>query len=306
MNLTEQLLAQADTCETRSKSLKVNASTCNDIANVLPRVFPAPDDIQIKSNDLEYDIVLVYDLQDNEQGEALRMVLSVTFGATEWEGELTSDSKFITLRSLVTIQGYTLMLKILGANVNQYDIGNIRMCGLKTVGTITCTKFVPWDIYRADVTPQILFSTIMGTNTSSYESDRQSKLLRFVSEAIPSDMPMADEINAVNGASYDVEIIYLGDIQGKKRKYIDKHLGYNGWFATIDKKTTDFSLHTVFEVVCSLGALRLKVTILDACRDKEILFLTLDSPSVIVYRATQPADPDHNEVMKAFKVKYGY
>lgn len=306
MNLTEQLLKQASLCEIQTHKLKADAELYHSITLALPRTFPAPDDVYLNPTDMEANLVLVYDLKKTEQDDALRMILDITFGATKWEGEIVADSEFITLRSLVNRQGYSILIKIMGANASHYSIENLRDFGLKCIGDIKCTTFVPWEIKRPDVTPQIIFNTIYTTNTQSYIAHKQSQILKIIADALPVDLPCADGILVDLGLTYDVDIVYLCDSKGKKRKYIDKHLGYNGWSAAIDKVTADFNLYTIFEIECELGILRVRVSILEACKSKEMLFLVMDAPKTLIYRATQPSDPDHNEVLKLFKVKYGH
>ncbi|MFA5344683.1 MAG: hypothetical protein WC315_00175 [Candidatus Omnitrophota bacterium] len=306
MNLVDQLLQHAEGCAEKSETSRQQVSTYQDMMDSLPRLFPAPDDMYVRSPDIEYDLALFYSLQSKEQDDALRMVLSMTFGALEWEGEIDKAENTLTLRTLVKCGEYTVLIKIIGANHKHYHLTDVQDVGLKLVGRATSVKFVPWEILRPDITPEILLEQCVQSNAVSYVSRQQAKILSELAAVLPPNVPAADGVSATLGLSYDADITYLCDPSGKKRAFLDKYLGYNGWSATIQKRTADFSLHTIFEIRCKIGKLRLRVSIVDACKDKEQLFLVGDLPELLVYKAVRSTDPDYKATLKMFKTKYGY
>ncbi len=306
MNLIDQLLQRAENCAEKSETLRSRVSMYQDMMDALPCLFPAPDDLYVRSPDIEYDLALVYSLQPEEQDDALRMVLSMTFSAIDWEGEVDKGENTLTLRSVVKCGPYTLLIKIFGADYKHYRLTEVQDFGLKLVGKLSCIKFVPWEILRPDITPDILLEQCLESNAVSYLSCRQAKILSELAAVLPPNLPAADEVSAAMGLSYDADIIYLCDPKGKKRAYLDKYLGYTGWSATIHKKTADFSLHTIFEIKCKLGKLRLRVSIVDAGKDKEQLFLVADMPELLIYKAVRSTDPDYKATLKMFGGKYVY
>ncbi len=306
MNLVDQLLQQAESCAEKSETSKQQVSTYQDMMDSLPLLFPAPDDMYVRSPDLEYDLALFYLLQAKEQDDALRMVLSMTFNALEWEGEIDKIENTLTLRTVIRCGTYTVLIKILGADKNHYHLTEIQDVGLKLVGKATSIKFVPWEILRPDITPEILLEQCVQSNAISYISGKQAKILSELAAVLPPNIPSADGVSAAMGMTYDADITYLCDPSGKKRAFLDKYLGYNGWSATIQKRSADFSLHTIFEIKCRLGKLRLRVSIVDACKDREQLFLVGDLPDLLVYKAVRTTDPDYKATIKMFKTKYGY
>lgn len=306
MTLIDQLLQRAENCAEKSETLRSRVSTYQIMMASLPRLFPAPDDLYVQSPNMEYDIALLYSLKPEEQDDALRMVLSMTFSAIDWEGEVDKGENTLTLRSTVKCGPYTLLIKIFGANSKHYRLTEIQDFGLKFVGKLSCIKFVPWEILRPDITPDILLEQCLESNTVSYLACRQAKILSELAAVLPPNLPAADAVSAAMGLSYDADISYHYDPKGKKRTYLDKYLGYTGWSAAIHKKTADFSLHMIFEVKCNLGKLRLRVSIIDACKDKEHLFLIADLPELLIYKAARDTDPDYRATLKMFGGKYVY
>lgn len=302
MNLIDQLLKQAETGVEQSEILRKNVSVYSDIMKILPRVFPMPDDMHIRSPDIEYDVALIYILRADETDESLRMILSVIFGAMEWEGGMDKGENTLTLRSVIKHGEYSIFIKILGADFKHYSLNDVKDVGLKLIGKITCIKFTPWENSRPDITPDILLQQCIESNIMSFSSNRQAKILSELACVLPVNLPKANEVSATLGLNYDVGISYLHDPQGKKRQYFDKHLGYNGWSATLNKKTIEFSLHTIIDIKCRLGKLKLRVSIINACRNKETLFLVADLPELLIYRAVRSTDSDYNNVLKMFEV----
>jgi len=300
MTLNDQLLQQAEKQVEGSDALVKCTAVCSKLMQALPRIFPEPDELYSRP-DFEYDAALIYNLRKGERGESLRMILSVTFAATEWEGE--KDGDFFNLRVLVKIDGLSLLLKIIGADPTEYKLSSPRQIGLKLIGTLVCTKFVPWEITRPDVTPAILLESCVRSNVGSYVASRQSQILSELAVVLPT-LPQADEVSAALGLNYDADITYIQDPYGKKRQYLDKHLGYRGWAATVDKKTADFSLHTILDIKSKLGTIRLRVTIFSACQYREQLFLVADLPSMLIYRASRETDEDYTKVLQQFEGKY--
>lgn len=293
MNLVDQLLENAKTCAENSVKLKQDIVLYQRVIKALPRLFPAPDDLYIRTPDIDADVVLVYILKDKEQDEALRMILSVTFGMYDWEYEIDKSNFVMSLVSVNQNQGLSILLKIVGADKTHYVLTQTKDIGLKFTGRLECIKFIPWECLRPDITPDVLIESCSQSNVISYVSKQQAKILNELASVLPK-LPAADGVAAGLGMDQDAEITYACDPIGKKRSYIDKKLGYHGWAATIDKETGDFDLHTFIDVKCDIGTLRLRITILDACKAKEILFLTDDTDDVLVYRAVRTTDPDYD------------
>jgi hypothetical protein len=304
MSLVDQLLAHAEKTATRSDDLKTMATAYSKIMRELPRIFPVPDDIYVKSSVPDYDIGLAYTLRPDEYAESLRKILSIFFGAKEWCGEIVGRE--LTLRAVVDLKSYTLVLRIHGVNLQHYELTNEHQAGSKRICDINCIKFMPWESIRPEVSSDCLVDYLAQLDVDSYTQRYKSKLLSELATILPRAIPEADEITAAIGLDYDVELTYLCDPQGKKRQYFDKHLGYYGWTATVDKKTADFSLHTLVDIKCKLGIIRVCVSILDACQHKEHLFLLADFPQTVVYRALRLSDPDYDHFSQIYKEMDGH
>jgi hypothetical protein len=300
MTLTDQLLQKAELHLTSSTDLDKDVKTLNLLSTVMPRVFPRPDIVYTTNTESEYPVVLLYLLKLGEQSEPLRKLLSMTFGANDWECEL--ENKLLSLRTTCMVGDLNVTLKIVGADTENYTILNPQSCGLKLVGKLACRKFMPWDILRDDATPEILVETCYTKGLESYTANRQAKILSELAHVLP-ELPVADGVAAGFGLNHDADITYVDDPKGKKRAYLDNALGYTGWAAIVDKKTAVCSLHTTHDIICRFGTLRLRVSIVNACLSKEKLFLMLDLPNVLVYRAIRNTDPDYKAVTRQLGVK---
>jgi hypothetical protein len=175
-----------------------------------------------------------------------------------------------------------------------------RDVGSKVVGKLKCIKFKPWESTRPEITPDILVAYCEESNKISYMDCQRARILNELTTGLPVDIPSADSVEATLGLEYDVDIIYAGDPGGEKRYHLDKTLGYCGWSATIDKKTAKFSLHKLIQVPCKTRILRVLVTIINANKNKETLFLTADLPKMLVYIATRPTDPDYKLLLEKY------
>jgi hypothetical protein len=303
MKLTDQLLKCAEGYVDKSENIRSTITICKEIGKFLPRMFPAPDDIYIHTPDIEYDVGFIYKLEPGERDESLRLILSLIFSATDWSAEILDG--VLVLRSSVPCGPYYLVLRIEGANIKNYELTDGKQVGARVVYNLRSLKFAPWETPRSDVTPEILIENYQQVGALGFASTHQAKIFNELAINLPEDLPEADEVTAAIGLNYDAEIIYLGDPRGKKRRYIDRHLGYTGWSATITKQTGDFDLHAIFLIKSSIGTLRVKLSILDACKDRERLFIVADLPDVLLYRAVRPSDPDYKYTVKMFKGKHG-
>jgi len=304
MNLIDQLLSLAEHQIEASEVLKSDLLDYKNIVVELPRLFPSPNELWTRTSD--FDLALVYVLGASEKDEPLRMLLSMTFGATEWFGELDKRSQILDLRATVRRGNYSILLKIKGVGLRNYELSEVVAYGEKLVGRATCQKFSPWELSRPDTTPETLLQHGIQTNQTSYLNYSQSKVLSDLATALPSSIPSADYVAVDLGLNYDAEILYINDPRGKKRKYFDKHLGYTGWSASINKLTADFSLQTIIELKCQSGNLKLRISILNACKEQEKLLLIADLPNILVYKAVRPDDPDYDATIKLFGEKYVY
>ncbi len=216
MNLTDQLLQQATKYLDKAEKSRTNDKFYQKLISNLPSVFPAPDDLYIKDQGLEYDLALYYSLKDSEKDEALRLILSITFGAIDWEGEVDKATKVFTLRAVSTAREYSILLKIIGASLNHYQLLDTRDVGSKVVGKLKCIKFIPWESTRPEITPDILVAYCEESNKTSYIDCQRARILSELATGLPVDILSADRVEATLGLEYDVDIIYEGDPVGKK------------------------------------------------------------------------------------------
>jgi hypothetical protein len=300
------LLSLGESAQEEHLNLNADMAIYQKLSKELPRLFPMPDEFYTKTASVsDYDAMFVYIVKKDEHPEALRIILSMMMGLLDWEIEIDRACMYASLRSIKYFGNYTLLIKLVGIDPDQFEYNITNNTGTLLTGPVKCRKFVELDTPRDDVSPEVFYDRL---KTSSYKSliySKQAYICSVAAQGLPSQLPIPDEIMPALGMTYDLDLSYIADNTGKLRENIDQLLGYTGWSAVIDKKTGFFSLHTIVSVQCPKHILKVRVNILNAKREKEQLFMLADMPERLIYRATRPSDPDHQEIVAIFEDSNG-
>jgi len=293
--INDLLLLRAEQAVEDADRMQLDSKFYMDVKKKLPRLFPAPDEIAMRP-DSEYDILFMYVSRPDEQVEALRMVLSMAFQTSEWYGELVKDGGHFSIFAPCSVGNYTLLLKIIGASLSDYEFNASKDTGTRLIGPIKCKKFVPLDIVRLDASPDLLASQGRDMSIGTYLSKIQSKILSLVGHNIPSKVPLPDNIVTGYGVNFDIDLVYYNDPNGKLRRRIDRYLGYSGWTVIVHKSTLTITMHTFIDVQCGDLILKVKVSILNPFLPVEQVMLLKETPDQLLYRAFRKSDPDYKQV----------
>lgn len=296
--LRDYLLSVGEVAQEEGVKLNSDMATYQQLAAEMPRIFPAPDEIYTKNSRMsDFDAVIAYVVNDGEEPEALRITLSLVFGLQEWEIEIDKCSDVSSLRALKFFGNYTVLIRIVGVRKQDYTYTIKNDSGTVLSGPVTCTKFVSLTSDRPDVSPEIFIDRMKSNSYRTYIHAKQAHICALAALGIPDNVPMPDEVVPALGMHFDIDFTYVTDTNGKLRRELDRTLGYSGWSAIISKLDGQFSLHTVVPIDCGEYTLKIRVNILDACARKERLILMKESPDKLAYRATQPCDPDHKDII---------
>lgn len=300
--INELLLSLGEEIQENCMRLKVDTAIYQKLVEELPRLFPMPDEFYTKTvRASDYDAALIYLIKDNEHPEALRIILSLMFGLQDWSIEIEKATSLASLYATKQYDNYTLLVKIVGINVQEFEYQLLADTGSVLHGSVKCLKFVPLNTPREDTTPEVFMDQLKETSYCSFLQAKQAYICSLAAQILPNRLPLPDAIIPALGLSYDLDFTYITNTKGRLRDLFDKILGYAGWSAIIDKKTGSFSLHAIISVPCQQQQiLKVRLNILNVTNGKEQLFLIADLKDKLVYRAMRPSDPDYQNVLKMF------
>jgi len=299
--INEFLLSLGEAAQENRMRLKADMAIYQKLVKELPRLFPMPDEFYTKTVVAsDYDAALIYLVKDNEHPEALRIILSLMFGLQDWVIEIEKVTPLASLYAIKQYDNYTLLVKIVGINLQEFEYKILADTGSVLHGSVKCSKFVSLDTPREDVTPEVFMAQLKETSYCLFLQSKQAYICSLAAQVLPKRLPLPNEIIPALGLSYDLDFTYSINTKGKLRELFDKILGYAGWSAVIDKKTGALSLHTIISVPCVQQILKIRLNILDTIREKDQLFLVADLKDQLIYRAIRSSDPDYQEVSKMF------
>lgn len=292
--VNDLLLSLAEEANQECLKLNVDMAIYQKLVQVLPRLFPMPDEFYTNTVVAsDYDAAFIYETKESEHPEALRTILSLMFGLQDWEIEIDKTKIFASLRAVTCFGNYRVLFRILDINPEDFDYTITIDTGTVLAGPVKCTKFVPLDQIREDVSPEIFYERLKSSSYQSFIYSKQAYICSLAASGLPTALPLPDNILPALGLGYDLDVTYITDPKGKLRTRIDKLLGYTGWSASIYKATGIFSLHTIVNVQCMQYLLKVRVNIIDSNPFHEHLILIADLPDRLVYKAVRPNDPDY-------------
>ena len=304
--INDHLLHLAEVAQESCLELKSDQAVYEKLAKEMPGLFPRPDEFYTKSSIAsDYDAMFIYILQKDENPESLKLILSLLFGIQEWEIEIDKDSMYTSLRTVKRFGNYLLLLRIAGIDANDFDYTIVTDTGTTLSGPVQYKKFATLDQMREDITPDTFYEQLKTASYQSFIQSKQAYICSLAAFGLPKKLPMPDDVTPALGTTYDLDLMYIGDKRGVLRSKIDQLLGYAGWAATINKQLGLMSLHTLLPIKCRNHILKIRVNILNACRNMEEFFLVLDLPDRLVYRTVRMTDPDYPEVVEAFDSNNG-
>jgi len=299
--INDLLLSLAESAQEERFKLTADIAIYKKLAKELPRLFPMPDEFFTRSAvALDHDATMVYLIQDNnEHPESLRTVLSIMFGLSDWEIEIDKVNMFTCFRAIKRLGNYSLLIRIAGVNLEDFDYVIHTDTGTTLIGLFTCKKFMEFETPRDDVSPEIFYDRLQASSYQSFVCSKQAYISSIAALGLSPKLPLPDEVIPALGTTYDLDLSYFIDSRGLLRSKIDKLVPYTGWGANIEKLTGNFSLHTIVPIKCKGHILQVRINILQAKREKEQLFLLVDLQDRLVYRAVRESDPDYLDVVKA-------
>lgn len=295
--INDLLLMRAEQVAEEADRMQLDSKFYMDVQRKLPRLFPAPDEVAMRPRDSEYDILFIYASRSDEQVEALRIVLSLAFQISEWQGELLKEGGLFSIFAPCSVGDYVLLLKIVGVSLSDYDFKTSKDTGTRLIGPIKCKKFVPLDIARLDASPDLFANHGRDVSIGTYLSRMQSKILSLAGHNIPSKVPPPDNIITGYGVNFDIDLVYFNDSNGKLRRRIDKYLGYSGWSIIVHKPTLTITMHTLIDVQCENLILKVRVSILNPFLPAEQVIFVEETPDRLLYRAFRNSDPDYKQIL---------
>jgi len=304
--VNDLLLKIGEEAQEEQLKLSVDMAIYQKLVQVLPRLFPMPDEFYTKTVIAsDYDAAFIYEIKENEHPEALRTILSLMLGLTDWDIEIDKTKMFASLRSVKRFGNYAVLIRIVDINPEEFEYTITNDTGTVLTGPVRCKQFVPLDNQREDITPEIFYERLKASSYRLYLYSKQALICSVAAQGLPTDLPLPDSVLPALGLSYDLDLVYLTDTNGRLRSKIDKILGYTGWSGCIDKATGSFSLHTIVTVQCAQYPLKVRVNIIDANSLKELLILVADLPNKLVYKALRLHDPDYLDVVAMLEDRDG-
>jgi hypothetical protein len=298
--IRDRLLKLGEDAQEGRLQLDADAKIYANLIKQLPSFFPVPDECYTKTTIAsDYDVAMIYALQESENPESLRLVVALMLGISDWDIEIDKVGEIASLRALKRYENLVLLVKLIGVDPKQFRYIIDTDTGTVVSGPAQFTGFAPMETLRVDANPNTFLPKLQATSYHSYVASKQAFIYSLAAFGVDTETPMPDKIETALGLKYDVDLTYNTDLQGRIRLLVDKTLGYVGWASVVDKVTGKYSMHTIVPVVCTPDyTLKIRVNITKACRNKEQLFLAADLSDRLVYRATRRTDPDHHEVIE--------
>jgi hypothetical protein len=132
----------------------------------LPRSFPCPD--RITPGDHTTVIPeIVYDLDDDECAESLRIILGLTFGAPHWRGVFNTKTGESEIQSEVCRGTTHFRIRILKTFTAYYTFEPYRVAGDLIYGAVKSRHFHPLQQTRADLPRHIILQRAEQCNAAA-------------------------------------------------------------------------------------------------------------------------------------------
>ncbi len=284
--ITDFLLSRAEQVAEDAVKMQLDVKVYQEIRAHLPRLFPAPDKIILWPTDA-CEVLFVYMIKPKEQAEALRMAISLAFAISKdgWYGELQKEDNTFSVFSACTINNHCVLIKLIGANFEDYEFNVEQDTGTRLIGPVQCSKFVPFDIIRPDASDDILIEHSKKVDLTAYYAKYKAKILSLVGHRIPAQTPVPDDVVVGIGTTFDLDLVYNEDKNGSLRKRLDKHLGcQDGWTLLVHKATFTQTLYKIIDVACDSWTIKVRVSILKPYLEVENLSLTSDKQDYLLYQ----------------------
>jgi hypothetical protein len=126
-----------------------------NLTKQIPKVIPCPDEVRPNNKNLEVP-ELIYKADSDEDVEALRFQIALTFGAAHWWGIFDDESNTFEIRTEVVIGARRFRLRILNVFSAEYCFNPYRREGQQIIGTVKSRRFHPWKQTREEF-PTSLF-----------------------------------------------------------------------------------------------------------------------------------------------------
>lgn len=297
--IREALLAQAEEAADNALMLSNDSKIMYGLWKALPSIILLPDAVFTRSAlTIDFDAVFFYDVMDDEEPDALRLMLTLMFRVGEWFVLEEKDTHECILQGEARFDDYKVLVRI--RKVDPYKFTLKQMYEDETCIThkILDSKFVPFECKHEEITTTQLAQKIFEYGLNAKCGSMEGNLLSALADAIDFSTPIPDSIVVLFGLDFDIEFIYIQDERAYFRKALTHVLGPCKWNGVWHKKMATFTLHSQIEVPVKNNKLRLKLTILNAKRTNEHLAYMGETDDVILYRSLRPGDPDYSEFVK--------
>lgn len=262
LNVKELTARLLESSQNRSIGLTNDVAIGSQLVEALPRAFPRPNNLLFRGYPgVECDVVLAYYLNEGEHPEALRLALSLSFLGVDWKVEeyVLSDLKF----NLVTVPANfnpnnkqtTTYVQLAIAGIDPF-IGDYKLSPIdggtphKNLYDVECSKFVPFDSFREDMSPEEFALINKESAVNAYIATRRRKVLRAFYDFAGEFPPCVDLVVDETGGC-DLEIIYNGDPRSRLRDHLNKVFGPLKWQGSIYKKSAAYSVSTTINLPAS-------------------------------------------------------
>ncbi len=257
----------------------------------LPQRFPKPTHVCTMSSDIAvFDATFVYILDTNEEAEPIRMLLSMLFGASTWEGVQSTDcSDDFCLTAIIELGDIRLQL-VIEADPGGYYFTSEKPSGRSITGTVVPKKFIPFDITREYVSAQHFYEIQVETAISKPLLDWWSDTLESLITNIEPTTPKPDVINGTFGGDHDMDFIYACDSLGLTRDAIGQLYPVDGWHFYWYKAQAIGRLVSSVSVACSDIDVNIDMVINNPRLDLEILVFEDETDEYIKYKSMRETD----------------
>ncbi len=260
------------------------------IAN-LPQRFPRPTNVCTKSSGLSvFDVTFAYKMGSNEKAEPLKMLLSMLLGVREWIGTLDKDdSRLFCLSTILDLDEIKLQL-VIEADIEDYYYKPLEDQGSTTTGTVELKKFIPFDINREYVAPEVFYDVQLETGLSTPLLEWWTGVLKRTIDNIDPITPVPFGLYGTFGSDHDLDFVYDTDGLGVLRELFDKLYGDIKWYFYWLKAPALGRLVGNITVKCKDTDVRIQVILNNPRLDIEILMFEEDTEQHIKYKAMRDSD----------------
>ena len=242
-------------------NFKIDSQTYKKLVEYLPKRFPCPDSFYTRKFENEFhDAAFCYYLQSGEKAEPLRMLLTMVFGATKWEGHISKKDKMFFLTSSVQVKDLIILL-LLEANPQEYNYSPKRKTPQGTYGTIELKRFIPYDIKRDLISPVDFESLQMETALSSVVFTWWIDLLDILIESLDPNFPIPTDLQGTFREDYDINFIYNKDVIGTIKNNLDMLVPNLDWILTWNKQTGEYHLNTLMALATKKIPIKIQIII---------------------------------------------